>query len=61
MEFINTKIITMVTEQGMENGGEKRNVSGGGTQRASTISIMLYYLRWVVDTQGFCLLIFYSL
>lgn len=51
----------MVTEQGMENGGEKRNVSGGGTQRASTISIMLYYLRWVVDTQGFCLLIFYSL
>lgn len=44
MEFINTKTITMVTEQGMENTGEKRNVPGAGTQRASTVSIM-YFLK----------------
>ena len=59
MEFINTKIITMVTEQGMENIGGKRNESGAGTQGASTVSIM-YFLKYVVGSQG-VLSVFYTL
>ena len=49
----------MVTEQGMENIGGKRNESGAGTQGASTVSIM-YFLKYVVDSQG-VLSVFYTL
>lgn len=59
MEFTNTKIITVVTEQGMENTGGKRNVPGAGTQGAPTVSIM-YFLKEIVDSQS-VLSVFYTL
>ena len=49
----------MVTEQGMENTGGKRNVPGAGTQGAPTVSIM-YFLKEIVDSQS-VLSVFYTL
>lgn len=36
----------------MKNEAEKRNGPRGGTERASTVFIMFYFLRQIVDTQG---------